>query len=230
VRSGRAHCNFTARRDDTLADDWDVRNGRVRCRVALLLRSSERTIFVLCCDPPSVPGQSCAGLEGGSNARQCERAGSPPCRNGHGGIRPQDTNTPTHHRGHVGVDPGQLPVTRRSTAMEGHEGRNPPRSVHSRTCDSRQQKTSPGMERLLVQPLCTAEEPGRPHAGGTWSFSAPGRSRAGSSPCFCGGGGGSDVLGSLTKARTTFLKMRRGHAQRWAAIDAPLGARSPSDG
>lgn len=40
--SVKAYCNFTVPRDEDLADDWDVRTGRVRRRVALLLRSSER--------------------------------------------------------------------------------------------------------------------------------------------------------------------------------------------
>ena len=35
-------CNFTTRGVESLADDLVVRNGRVRSRVALLLRSSER--------------------------------------------------------------------------------------------------------------------------------------------------------------------------------------------
>ena len=38
-----ARCpNFTARRDESLAYDWDVRPGRVSSRVALLLRAAER--------------------------------------------------------------------------------------------------------------------------------------------------------------------------------------------
>ena len=38
-------CNFTLRRDKSFADDLVVRHGRVRCRVALLLRAAERKPF-----------------------------------------------------------------------------------------------------------------------------------------------------------------------------------------
>lgn len=37
-----ANCNFTVRGVKSPADDWVVRSGRVRGRVALLLRSTER--------------------------------------------------------------------------------------------------------------------------------------------------------------------------------------------
>ena len=54
----RAYCNFTARRDETLADDLDARVGGVNAGVALLLRRVEPnpTSPVLFKTPPSIRG------------------------------------------------------------------------------------------------------------------------------------------------------------------------------
>lgn len=92
----RAHRNFTARRDETLADDLDARPGRVSTRVALLLRGAERQPDVgsFCSKPPHQFGRATGarGPGGGTyppRERELELGFSPRQR-----VRP----TPRHWR------------------------------------------------------------------------------------------------------------------------------------
>jgi hypothetical protein len=81
--SARVHGNFTARPDETLADDLDARPGRVSSRVALLLRAAERkpasATFVETPPPHQrvVPSNS-RRMEGGSGLGQHARPGGLP--------------------------------------------------------------------------------------------------------------------------------------------------------
>ena len=63
-------CNFTVRRDKSFADDLVERPGRVRSRVALLLRATERKPdAALICDSPVIRGV------GGVRGSTLQRAG-----------------------------------------------------------------------------------------------------------------------------------------------------------
>ena len=72
-----ADCNFTVRRDKSFADDLVERPGRVRSRVALLLRATERKPdAALICDSPE-DGASSLGSGGAWKRGQCGPATAP---------------------------------------------------------------------------------------------------------------------------------------------------------